>query len=334
MKRRYIVPLLSIGLFSSAMAQTLTDGSTSPIAGTSFTSHRAPYQAPGPAGPAQTWDFSAVPSDSVVAITYVVPGSTVNYASFPSSTAADDLGDGDYTYYKSNSSGVELMGFVADGAVAPYQNSERFMQYPCSYNTQWVDAFNATWTYNGDTYERAGTISGYADAYGTLIMPYGTVDNVLRVRTSELYTDVSVVDIDYDIDTYWYFKPGIHNAVLAIFDGTATFFGTPITLQNLYWLDASDVGIAEALRNSIGMELYPNPANAEVSVVFGADGSKGLTLEVVDLTGKVVFQQTLGSRAPGIQKETFDASVLAAGLYNVRITDGLGGQGIKRLVVE
>jgi hypothetical protein len=55
---------------------------------------------------------------------------------------------------------------------------------------------------------------------------------------------------------------------------------------------------------------------------------------VVDLTGKVVFQQTLGSRAPGIQKETFDASALAAGLYNVRITDGLGGQGIKRLVVE
>ena len=69
-------------------------------------------------------------------------------------------------------------------------------------------------------------------------------------------------------------------------------------------------------------------------VVFSADGSEGLTMEVVDLTGKEVFRSSLGTRAPGIQKEVIDISALAAGLYNVRITDSLGGQGIKRLVVQ
>jgi len=334
MKRRYTLALLSLGAITAVSAQTLTDGSTSMIPGQSFTSHRAPYLAPGPAGPNQTWDFSGVPSDSVVTISYVVAGSTPEYASFPSSTAALDAGGGAYTYFKSNSSGIELMGVVGGGAVAPYQNSERIMQYPCNFNSQWVDAFSANWIANGFPVERTGTVSGFADAYGTLIMPYGNVDNVLRVRTTEIYSDSTILNIDYDFDTYWYYKPGVHNAVVAIFDQTVTIFGTPSTTQNMYWLDASDVGIDEALRNSIGVEVYPNPANTEVSVVFGADGSKGLTLEVVDLTGKVIVQQDLGSRAPGIQKETFDVSALAAGLYSVRITDGLGGQGIKRLVVE
>ncbi|MBK8614403.1 MAG: T9SS type A sorting domain-containing protein [Flavobacteriales bacterium] len=335
MKRRYSLSLLSLGLVASLNAQTLNDGTTSMQPGQSFLVHYAPYIAPGSAGASQTWNLAALTTDSTALVSYAVPGSTAYYASFSTSTAAQDLGNGDYAYFKGNSSGLELMGVATGGDLIIYQNSERMLQYPCSYLSQWVDAFSADYTLAGIDFSRSGSVSGNADGYGSITMPFGTVSNVLRVKTTEVFSDVTPFgNIDYNYINYNFYKPGVHTPIVTISDLTTTFLGTPTQSQSAVWLDATQVGVQEALRNTIGVEVYPNPADQLVSVVFSADGSEGLTMEVVDLTGKEVFRSSLGTRAPGIQKEVIDISALAAGLYNVRITDSLGGQGIKRLVVQ
>ena len=335
MKRRYSLSLLSLGLFASLNAQTLNDGTTSMQPGQSFLVHYAPYIAPGSAGANQTWNFAALTTDSTELVSYAAPGSTAYYASFPNSTVAQDLGNGNYVYFKGNSSGSELMGVATGGDLIIYQNSERVLQYPCSYQTQWVDAFSADFTLGGVDIARAGNISGNADGYGSITMPFGNVSNVLRVKSTEIYSDVTPFgNIEYNIITYNFYKPGVHTPIVTLSDITTTFLGTPVQSQNAIWLDASYVGIQEALKNTIGVEVYPNPADQLASVVFSADGTEGLNLEVVDLTGKEVFRSSLGTRAPGIQKEVIDISGMAAGLYNVRITDGHGGQGIKRLVIQ
>lgn len=335
MKRRYALLLLSLGVITSSNAQTLNDGTTSMQPGQSFLVHYAPYIAPGSAGAGQTWNFAALTTDSTEIITYAVPGSTAYYASFSSSTAAQDLGNGDYAYFKGNSSGLELMGVATGGDLIIYQNSERTLQYPCSYLSQWVDAFNADFTLGGVNITRSGSVSGNADGYGSITMPFGTVSNVLRVKSTEVYSDARPFgNIDYNFITYNFYKPGVHNPIVTLSDMTTTFLGTPVVAQSAVWLDATQVGIQEALQNTIGVEVYPNPADQLISVVFSADGTAGLNLEVLDLTGKVAWRSVLGTRAPGIQKESIDISGLASGLYNVRITDGLGGQGIKRMVVQ
>ena len=65
----------------------------------------------------------------------------------------------------------------------------------------------------------------------------------------------------------------------------------------------------------------------------------GSLIQLLVLAGIAIFlilklRSVLGTRAPGIQQESIGISGLASGLYNVRITDGLGGQGIKRMVVQ
>ncbi len=327
--------MLSMVLALPLAAQTLNDGTTSFQPGESFMQHYSIYVAPGSAGANQTWDLSALTSDSTAVASYVPPQSTANYSSFTTATAAQSLGGSDYTYFKCNSSGVELLGVNSGTDLIIYQNSERIMAYPCAYNTQWVDAFSSSFTISGFAITRSGNISGNADGYGSVIMPYGTVSNILRVKTTEIYSDVTPFgNIDYNFVSYYYYKPGLHTPVAGVRDYTVTTLGSPSQVQSADYVDQSAVGMEEALRYEIGVDVFPNPARDNVSVVFGADGSQGLRLEVIDLTGKVVVRQDLGKRSAGIQRQDIDIAGLAAGLYNVHITDGLGGHGVKRLVVE
>lgn len=335
MIQRYTLPLLAMAAGLPVGAQTLNDGSTSFQPGESFLIHYSAYVPPGNSGSNITWNFASATDDSTDVVSYVPPQSTANYASFSSSTAAQPTGSGDYTYFKCNSSGIELMGVTAGTDLLVYQNSERILSYPCSFSSQWVDAFSANFTISGFTIDRSGNISGNADGFGSVTMPYGTVNNILRVKTTEIYTDVTPFgNIDYDFETWYYYRPGVHAPVFTVRDYVITALGNPQTVQSADWLDQSAVGIADALRYAIGVDVFPNPARDNVSVVFGADGGQGLRLEVIDAAGRVVARHDLGRRSAGIQRHDLDVSAFAPGLYNVHITDGLGGHGVKRLVVE
>jgi hypothetical protein len=335
MKQRYTLGLLVLAACSQVTAQTLTDPTTSFQPGESFLLHYSAYVSPGNAGANVTWDLSSLTDDSTEVVSFVAPQGTPAYASFPASTAAQPSEGGDLTYFSCNGSGIELLGSTAGADLVVYQDGERIMSYPCAFNTQWQDAFNASFTVLGLIIDRAGTITGNADGYGSVVLPYGTVNNVLRVRTTEVYTDVTPFgDIGYDFDSYYFYKPGVHVPVAAVRDYAIDAFGNAQVVQSAEWLDESFLSMADAFRYAIGIDLFPNPARTSVSVVFGADGAKGLRMELVDAAGRVVLRQDLGRAMAGIQRQDLDVSALAPGLYNVHISDGLGGQGVKRLVIE
>lgn len=335
MKQRYTLGLLVLAAFSPAAAQTLTDATTSFQPGESFLQHYSAYVSPGNAGANVTWNLSALTDDSTQVLSFVAPQGTPAYASFPASTVAQPSEGGDLTYFNCTANGVDLLGTTAGADLVVYQDGERILSYPCAFNSQWQDAFSASFTVLGLTIDRAGTITGNADGYGSVVLPYGTVSNVLRVRTTELYTDVTPFgDIGYDFDSYYYYKPGVHVPVAAVRDYAIDAFGNPQVAQSAEWLDESFVGMADAFRYAIGIDLFPNPTHTNVAVIFGADGAKGLRMELVDAAGRVVLRQDLGRVMAGIQRQDLDVSALAPGLYNVHISDGLGGQGVKRLVIE
>src|SRR5690606_38227849 len=99
------------------------------------------------------------------------------------------------------------------------------------------------------------------------------------------------------------------------------------------WLADGTVGVEEALRNSIGVDVFPNPAAEQAVVTFSSTGGT-LTLEVLDQTGRMVRTALLTGQPLGIGQHTIDVSGMPAGMYMLRITDANGEQGTKRLVVE
>lgn len=331
-----LVPFLLLGLH--AQGQTLDHAGVSPQVGSSFTINQADHSAPGSGGAGQTWNFATLGVNSAATSTYVAPASTPYAASFPGATLAMDAGGGNFAYYQASSAGQDLHGLYSGtlGTNMTYQNPQRTLSYPCSYNSTWNDAFSSTFTAMGLNCTRSGTITGLADGHGTLVMPYGTMTNILRVRTVEDYSDDlgGAGTIDYDFTTYYYYKPGVRVPLLVIYEQTSTIAGqAPTNTLGISWAAGSSVGIQEALRNAIGIEVFPNPARDHASISFSSPGGN-LFLEVLDATGQVVRKERLSGQPMGIGRSDLDVSGLTAGLYMLRITAPNGDQGVQRLIVQ
>ena len=80
------------------------------------------------------------------------------------------------------------------------------------------------------------------------------------------------------------------------------------------------------------LSVYPNPAEGSANVSFDVKGSADVTLNVTDLSGKVVYTNDLGS-VKGAQKVTLNTEVLNNGIYFVNVNMN-GSVSTKKLVVK
>jgi hypothetical protein len=76
-----------------------------------------------------------------------------------------------------------------------------------------------------------------------------------------------------------------------------------------------------ALRNDTKIGLYPNPNNGEFRIEFNLSPPTSSKLEIVDLTGKVIYDTTMPSM---YNKETIKAEGIQSGFYFVIIKDSCG----------
>lgn len=84
------------------------------------------------------------------------------------------------------------------------------------------------------------------------------------------------------------------------------------------------VGIAEADRqNGVGLgQNFPNPAVGTTTIPYDLKKGAKVTLEVQDLSGKVVRTVNLGDRAPGSYRFELDTQALTEGVYFYTLNAG------------
>lgn len=80
------------------------------------------------------------------------------------------------------------------------------------------------------------------------------------------------------------------------------------------------------------LNLFPNPANNSATVSFNLDNAAVVTLNVTDITGKVVANQTINAVA-GANQTTVDATQLTSGVYFVNLNVN-GEASTKKLIVR
>lgn len=94
------------------------------------------------------------------------------------------------------------------------------------------------------------------------------------------------------------------------------------------------VGVVEQ-DNAIGtFDVYPNPAQDNTMIEFSLDKRESVTLEVMDMSGKVVQQVYAGNLATGVHRYPVNIADLSSGIYLVRLMTGEGNYLTRRLVVE
>lgn len=94
-------------------------------------------------------------------------------------------------------------------------------------------------------------------------------------------------------------------------------------LQDMNLLNAGScavVGLMELLKNNFNANVYPNPStNGKFTLTFDAiDGAKPV-IEVMDLTGKVVYKETLTNYYNDHYVHAFDVNNLDSGIYILNI---------------
>jgi hypothetical protein len=304
------------------------------VPGDAFAYHDCPWQTPGTPGMAQTWDLSGLTTDSVIQISFVDPATTPDAASFPLATIAAD-NDSGYAYSAFGATGGQFLGISLTGlATIVYTDPMQMVVYPATYLTTWTDAFAANFSIGGFPIARTGTVTAEVDGYGTLVMPYGTLTDVLRATYVEEHTDDNGFGATTLHHEYTYFlQAGTHYPIVDIYTITVTpAFGPPTTVQGTHWLVVDPQSAVPSAQDPFAFTTYPNPVTDQLNVVLSqAEGAS--TLDLIDASGRLVEHRVLGNVSMAARLERFDLRGTQPGIYLLRATVN-GLSVLRRLIVE
>jgi hypothetical protein len=122
------------------------------------------------------------------------------------------------------------------------------------------------------------------------------------------------------------------DATAFLFDGVGN--QNPGVIQ-WYWLTftpairavmgSCDVNVAEMEEKGFQLgQNYPNPYNNDTRIDYSLENGGVVSFQVVDVTGKVVYDRQMGNQAAGDYTMSIDGANFSAGLYYYSLTvDGI-----------
>jgi len=294
----------------------------------------------GNSGASQTWNLAALNNHTQDTMYFMSPAGLPGAANFPSANLAIKMkqqGQSSYVYANNSATNLRALGFQASVDImgSPYNvvikntPAEIIANFPSTYNT----TFNNNYVSKGsfyfgidpgigltvDSIRLVSTVTKAVtfDGWGSVTTPLGTY-NSLRVETLKRNTDVisgyiaflGWVDfqtIEDSAKTYDWWANGIGFNLASVTVDWVTEAATSAT-----WLPSlPTVGINEATEVS-AVNVYPNPAQNVVT--FLVDATKAQSIQVYDITGKVIDAYPVSVNNPQIDLTSF-----ASGIYSYSV---------------
>jgi hypothetical protein len=259
-----------------------------------------PATNPGNAGTNITWDFSGIPIGEAGTFSITQPSSTPAAASFPSASYAAQetftlLSSTGYFYYNLNESTLEQTGSALDNIPDEiYTNPRTYLKFPLAFN----DSFSDTWNEENET---PATQTVVYDAYGTLITPAGTFNNVVRLK----YTT------DNALTYVWFTTSPL--VKIAEYDEVGT--------EDDFTIYVPAVAALAEEENHESPVLFPDPASETITVRNEENISAAYA---ISLSGTRYNLMVAGS--------TINIETLRPGVYSLFITSAGGNQKVSRFV--
>ncbi|MBD3581085.1 T9SS type A sorting domain-containing protein [Flavobacterium selenitireducens] len=245
---------------------------------------------PGPDGPNQTWDFSSLNSVNAGQAT-ILPAAGTPYAN--SYLMADHCflyqGQGvDLWYYnKTSAQKLETVSMIFAGVFALNytQNPMTVVEFPYDFNDVFTDSY-------GPTVASSTEFTATYDGYGTLILPFGTYQNVIRQKVEE----------DGKIEYNWFHS-----------DPFFPLLQTSIEDGSVGMVEPTSLSVENPTGN-FRPTVYPNPFHDVVALRLPSGTSGTIRVAVTDVLGKVVYRDEFaGPDADDVV--TIDLSDCASGVY-------------------
>lgn len=194
---------------------------------------------------------------------------------------------------------MELVGetYIGIGVINYNQNPKTYIEFPYTFNK----VINDTYKQTLDRFETSFT-STY-DAYGTLILEFGTYHNVVRQKI----TESGVTDyIWFNVSAFFpIIRTALADGMMGVMKHTGTLAGCQFdTIQPF--------------------TVFPNPTSDAFQVEL--KDFEGAEIAVCDAIGKLVATQKASDSMPKI-----DISSCASGIYMVKVMSKDGHQSVHKI---
>ena len=312
----YLLLLATVGAFPQG--PTLTSANSAPQPGDSFTRYNADTTGivPGNPGAGQTWNFSNLVLNSTnFVLNYVDPFTTPYAALFPDATVSY-ANDPMYGYYKVTFSEYEILGMSYTLNSWIYSDPEVMCTYPFSYGSNLVDNLYATSFYLGINHYRIGTRTTIADGYGTLILPSGTYNNLLRLKVIQNYSDSSSTNVIHIYGVTYSWCDGVNKSPSLTISTLSNTTGSSTTTIKMVNISSVVNGIADNKTPQKAVTLYPNPATDKVTITLSdAWPTDESMISIYNTGGLLLIQQPIHEKSIEL-----DISTLSRGSYIIKVT--------------
>jgi hypothetical protein len=184
MKKIYFTLALTALATFSAMAQPVANASNvAPNFTGEFYFAPATNFSPGAAGANQTWNYASLQltlagTDTAIPVVGSPFAATFPGANYCYKFSGPFLGADRYYYHNLTSTKFEIvsMAYNASSGDNYMPNPRTFAVFPYTYNTVYTDTYKSTTDAIGTSF------TATYDAYGTLVLPTGTYNNVIRQK--------------------------------------------------------------------------------------------------------------------------------------------------------
>jgi hypothetical protein len=301
MKKFTLLSTLTAVLFvTTTFAQpVIVDGTNLPPVGyTTSIMNGTASTGPGAGGASATWNLGTLSLSNVGTYAVVNPATTPVAASYPSGNYAISVtptsGSALYSYYIKTAGDLsELCNSVtttAGSGVNYTPGPRKILKFPFNYN----DTFTAVYA---TTASPGNDFESY-DGYGTLITPWATYTNVVRIKTT--YTS----SVGYAIN--WYtLNPLL--SVLTYDSNSNSYTG----------LTVSPTETEQVTPPNSAVSVFPNPfTNNMVVKLSSGTAIDHAAIVITDVTGRIVKQVAIANNETTIRRDK-----LGSGIYFYQVVN-------------
>lgn len=289
---------------------------------------RCNFMPHGTTGSAQTWNFSGltpINANDTAKVKYVPRNATMP---FPTASVVRKEGN-DYTFFEFAPDGVYELGSLDSSSNPPdtltYTNTKKVMRHPFTYTQMFTDSFSLSG--GGDT--GTGAVTDTVESFGTLILPYDTFENIIRMKmTEEVSGTVSGIPMTARRVSYrWYDRT--HHAPLLRLD-SVDINGSK-SQEAYYLLEEDPVLISDVPITPLHIKAAF--ADNNIVVTAGTLAEHRYELILYNIKGQQLYRTDFAGGGRNIFNT---GQELSPGMYILRVMDKEhhGTAGITKLVKQ
>jgi len=277
----------------------------------------------GTSGSNVIWDFSGLqPIEKTLTSHMLDPVSLDKSSEIPeANTVIEEFGN--YFYFKVQNDIMEQYGTVCCNTVIKYDKPFLKIKFPFTYGDKETGSYSGVQESADSKTPVSGNYEVSADAYGTLILPNVTLNNVLRVKQSRTI-DYGNGNVTTEITFRWY-TANVRYPILVIIK-YITPKSTYVAETALYAhageqaKSAAEIQTPELLSN---LDAYPNPYDDNLTISYNLGKPEKVKIEIYDASGNI-FKNVIGGakQDAGVHNMTINTteSNFKPGIYYVRVT--------------